>query len=56
MMIFQVVPSARFKGVKILLSEYNAPSGFNCIWSKEITNSLNQTKTYKPIEKLFILE
>lgn len=44
------------KGVTLLLSEYNAPSDFQCIWSKEITNSLNQKNTYKPIEKLFILK
>lgn len=41
------------KGAKIFLSEYNAPADFNCIWSKEITNALNQKKTYKPIEKLY---
>jgi len=23
------------------------------IWQKEVTNAMNTTKTYKPIEKLF---
>ena len=41
-------------GHKIFISEYQAPDDFECVWSKEITNSMNQTKTYKPIEKLFI--
>lgn len=40
-------------GHKVFISEYNAPSDFTCIWSKEITNSMNTTKTYKPTEKLF---
>lgn len=38
---------------KIFISEYNMPDDFNCIWSKEITNAMNTTKTYKPTEKLF---
>ena len=40
-------------GHKVFISEYNAPSDFTCIWSKETTNSMNTTKTYKPTEKLF---
>ena len=40
-------------GHKVFVSEYNAPSDFECIWSKEITNSMHITKTYKPTEKLF---
>ena len=32
------------------------PEDFKCIWQKEVTHSMNTTKTYKPIEKLFILE
>lgn len=43
------------KGHTIFISEYNAPEDFKCVWSKEVTNSLNTTKTYKPIEKLFTL-
>lgn len=41
---------------QIFISEYNMPEDFKCIWQKEVTNSMNTTKTYKPIEKLFILE
>lgn len=41
------------KGHEVFISEYNAPTDFECIWSKEITNSMNTDKTYKPIEKLF---
>ena len=41
---------------QIYISEYNMPEDFKCIWQKEVTNSMNTTKTYKPIEKLFILE
>ena len=29
------------------------PDDFDCIWEKEVTNAMNTTKTYKPIEKLF---
>lgn len=43
------------KGHKVFISEYKAPNDFECIWCKEITNSMNTTKTYKPTEKLFIL-
>lgn len=32
-------------GHTIFVSEYNAPNDFTCIWEKEITNSMNQTKT-----------
>ena len=28
---------------------------FECILKKEITNAMNTTKTYKPIEKLFTI-
>ena len=41
------------KGHKVFISEYQAPQDFVCVWQKEITNSMNTTKTYKPIEKLF---
>lgn len=43
-------------GHQVFVSEYNAPSDFKCIWKKEITNSMNMTKTYKPIEKLFVYD
>ena len=41
------------KGHSVFISEYNAPDDFECVWSKEVNNSMNTTKTYKPIEKLF---
>lgn len=44
------------EGHSIFISEYNAPDDFKCIWQKEVINSMNTTKTYKPIEKLFIYE
>ncbi len=40
---------------QIFISEYYMPEDFKCIWQKEVTNSMNTTKTYKPIEKLFTL-
>ena len=40
---------------KIFVSEYFMPDDFKCIWKKEVTNAMNTTKTYKPIEKLFTL-
>lgn len=43
------------KGHKVFISEYNAPDDFTCIWQKDVTNSMNTTKTYKPTEKLFTL-
>lgn len=44
------------QGHTVFVSEYQAPNDFECVWAKEITNSMNQTKTYKPIEKLFVLK
>ena len=43
------------EGHTVFVSEYSAPSDFKCVWSMEITNAMNTTKTYKPIEKLFTL-
>lgn len=43
------------KGHTILVSEYDMPNDFRCIWSKQITNAMNQTITKKPVEKLFTL-
>lgn len=40
---------------KIFISEYSMPSDFICAWQKEITNTMNQTKTYKPIERLYTI-
>ena len=41
------------KGHQVFVSEYIAPDDFECIWEMEVTNSMNTTKTYKPIEKIF---
>ncbi|MCA9750197.1 MAG: hypothetical protein KC414_13900, partial [Romboutsia sp.] len=43
----------KLEGHLIFVSEYQAPEDFECVWQKEITNSMNQKNTYKPIEKLF---
>ena len=40
---------------QLFVSEYQMPENFKCIWEKSITNSMNQTKTYRPIEKLFTI-
>lgn len=42
-------------GHSIFVSEYNAPEWVECVWSKQVTNSLNTKITYKPTEKLFKL-
>ena len=41
------------KGHQVFVSEYIAPEDFECIWEMKVTNSMNTTKTYKPVEKLF---
>jgi len=43
-------------GHTVFISEYNAPEDFECIWHKEVTNSMHTTKTTKPTEKLFKLK
>ena len=43
------------RNYKIFISEYSMPSDFICVWQKEITNAMNQTKTYKPIERLYTI-
>jgi DNA adenine methylase len=42
------------QGHQIFISEYQAPNDFICVWSKKVTNSMNTTLTYKPIERLFV--
>ena len=42
-------------GHKIFVSEYSAPKDFVCVWEKEVTNSMNSTITYKPIERLYTI-
>jgi len=43
-------------GHKVFISEYSAPDDFIVVWEKQITNSMSTIKTYKPVEKLFILK
>lgn len=43
------------EGYRIFVSEYEMPDDFKCVWQKQVTNSMNQTITKKPIEKLFML-
>ena len=42
-------------GHLVYISEYNMPGDFSCVWQKQITNSVNLTKTYKPMERLWTL-
>ena len=42
------------EGHKVFVSEYQAPSDFVCVWSKEINNTMHQKNTHKPVEKLFV--
>lgn len=42
------------EGHTVFVSEYQAPSGFQCIWEKEIVSSLTMnTGSKKAVEKLF---
>jgi DNA adenine methylase len=42
------------KGHKVFVSEYNAPEDWQCIWLKEVNNTLTKdTGSKKGIEKLF---
>lgn len=38
----------------VLVSEYNAPSDFDCIWQKNVTTSLKVKEHEKRTEKLFV--
>ena len=42
------------EGHDVLISEYNAPSDFQCVWQRKITNAMNQKNTHLPTEKLFV--
>lgn len=37
----------------VLCSEYEAPKDFECIWSKELTTTLDKASRSKAVEKLF---
>ena len=38
----------------VLVSEYNAPNDFECIWTKQLTTTLDKNSRKKDIEKLFV--
>ena len=42
------------EGHKVFISEYNAPEDFECVWSMEVSTTLNSSK--KDIEKLFTFD
>ena len=42
-------------GHTVYISEYDMPGDFKIVWQKQITNSVNLTKTYKPTERLWTL-
>lgn len=42
------------RGVYVYVSEHNAPDDFECVWQKKVVNALHPSKTYRPIEKLFV--
>lgn len=42
------------KGHEIFISEYWMPDDFECIWSKNLINTMNPTITKNTIEKLFV--
>lgn len=44
------------EGNDVLVSEYQAPEDFVCVWEKKVTNAMNTKNTYKPTEKLFVHE
>lgn len=44
------------EGNDVLVSEYQAPEDFVCVWQKQVTNAMNTKNTYKPTEKLFVHE
>lgn len=41
-------------GNDILISEYQAPDDFICVWQKKVTNAMSTKNTYNPTEKLFV--
>ncbi len=38
----------------VICSEYTAPPDFECIWSKELTTTLDKNSRSKAVEKLFV--
>lgn len=51
---WQWCDSMKNKGHSIFVSEYNAPEGWQCVWQKEVFNSLTKnTGAKRGIERLF---
>ncbi len=48
--------SMHHEGHTIFVSEYEAPSDFTCVWSKEVSNTLSKQNKFKSVEKLFTLK
>lgn len=44
------------KGHTVYVSEYNSPDDFKCIWEKQIKNTLDSTRTFSAVERLFVHE
>ena len=42
-------------GHTVFVSEYNMPPDFKCVWDKQLSTTINQTITKKPVEKLFTI-
>lgn len=40
----------------VICSEYSAPPDFECIWSKELTTTLDKNSRNKSVEKLFVIK
>lgn len=43
-----------YDGHKVLISEYDAPDDFVCIWKKEMQDGMGSNKNNKKVEKLFV--
>ena len=37
----------------VLVSEHEAPSGWECIWQQKVKRTIDNTKRVKAVEKLF---
>ena len=40
----------------VLVSEHEAPSGWECIWQQEVKRTIDNTKRVKAVEKLFVVD
>lgn len=41
--------------LQLFISEYAMPDDFTCIWEKQVTTTINQTNTKRPVERLFAI-